>query len=53
MPFEFKFRIMNLNRFQELVVNDEASNVCEVSGRIQDQSKYNDSLIFTNNFTNP
>lgn len=45
--------MINLNRFNEPVVNDEDGDKCYIFGRIQKFSNYSESLSFTNNFTIP
>ncbi|CAK68973.1 unnamed protein product (macronuclear) [Paramecium tetraurelia] len=53
IPFEWIFRVINLNRFNEPIVNDQDGDKCYIFGRIQKFQNYSDSFSFTNNFTIP
>ncbi|CAD8166475.1 unnamed protein product [Paramecium octaurelia] len=53
IPYEWIFRVINLNRFNEPVVNNEDGDKCYIFGRIQKFSNYSEKLSFTNNFTIP
>ncbi|CAD8060673.1 unnamed protein product [Paramecium primaurelia] len=53
IPYEWIFRVINLNRFNEPVVNDEDGDKCYIFGRIQKFQNYSESISFTNNFTIP
>ncbi|CAD8145490.1 unnamed protein product [Paramecium pentaurelia] len=53
IPYEWIFRVINLNRFNEPIVNDQDGDKCQIFGRIQQFQNYSDSNSFTNNFTIP
>ncbi|CAD8075924.1 unnamed protein product [Paramecium sonneborni] len=53
IPYEWIFRVINLNRFYEPIVNDDEGDKCYIFGRIQSFQNYSDNLVFTNNFTSP
>ncbi|KAM3129080.1 hypothetical protein pb186bvf_018792 [Paramecium bursaria] len=52
IPFNWVFRIINLNIYGEQVVNQPNGIACYVDGRIQSEQNYTDKA-FTTNFTIP
>lgn len=51
VPYEWQFRIINLNRFKEPMSNADASSKCEISGRMMDELNPNDTTPFLSNYT--
>ncbi|CAD8069965.1 unnamed protein product [Paramecium sonneborni] len=53
VPFEWVFRIINLNRFGDVIKNGISNESCTIDGRIQNSSSYDVQKSFSNNFTIP
>ncbi|CAD8083245.1 unnamed protein product [Paramecium sonneborni] len=51
IPYDWKMKLIYLNRFDEILAQEQTSDQCYIDGRIQNISFYDDSKDYTTNFT--
>lgn len=52
VSYNWSPRIVNVNQFGEIIVNERKGATCQVQGRLQSEKQYNPESEFSSQFTN-